>query len=173
MKITKKDITETHIVGELIKKVEKIDLQEANNISERIVKNQPFIMSLLIGYKFDVKEEALNDIMKMLFVIYLYFEKKTEINKKQINSREFEKCQNQNIQFLKYFSGEQNSNDKLETNKQYLANLKCKNLFTGILVMSNTQKDFKRINRELKGIILIGMKTLIDCLELNLLKKKK
>ena len=171
MKITQKDINEIRIIEELIKKVENIGLAEASGISERIVKNQPFIMSLLIGYKFDVEEDQLNDIMKMLFVIYLYYEKYGKVNKKQINSREFEKFQSRNIQFLKYFSGEQNAENELETNKQYLSNLRNKSLFTGILLMSNTQKSFKRMKEETRGIILIGMKTLIDCLESNLLDK--
>jgi hypothetical protein len=173
MEITHKDFNETRIVEKLIKKVENVDLLEANKISERIVKNQPFIMSLLIGYKFDVKEEPLNDIMKMLFVIYLFFEESAKINMKQINSSEFEEFHNRNIKFLKYLSGEQNDKNKSEVNKHFLSNLRYKSLLTGILVMSNTQKGFKQMNGESKGIILIGIKTLIDCLESNLLEKKK
>jgi hypothetical protein len=171
MEITQKDINETRFVGELIKKINTIDLTEASNVSDRIVKNQPFIMSLLIGYKFDVEEDQLNDVMKMLFIIYLYFENKTNIGAKKIGPKEFEKYEKRNIQFLKYFSGEQNNKSQLEVNKQYLSNLKCKSLFTGILAMANTQISLKKMNSELKGIIVMGMKTLIDCLESNLLEK--
>ena len=173
MDITKRDIVETEFVEALIKKVDKIRSTEASEISDRIVKNQPFIMSMLIGYKFDVKEEELNDIMKMLFVIYLYFEKKTDVNKKQINSKEFEKYEKRNIQFLKYFSGESIKGNQLETNDQYLSNLNYKSLFTGILFMSNTQIGLKKMKSETKGIVVLGMKTLIDCLEANLLEKRK
>lgn len=171
MEITKKDIVETEFVGELIEKVDKIGLTEASDISDRIVKNQPFIMSMLIGYKFDVKEDELNDIMKMLFVIYLYFEKKTNVSKKQINSREFKKYEKRNVQFLKYFSGESIKENQLDTNDKYLSNLNYKSLFTGILFMSNTQKGLKNMKSETKGIVVLGMKTLIDCLEANLLEK--
>lgn len=173
MEITKRDIVETEFVGELINKVDKIGLTEASEISDRIVRYQPFIMSLLIGFKFDVKEEQLNDIMKMLFVIYLYFERKTDISKKQINSKQFERYKKRNIQFLKYFSGEPTKENQLETNQQYLSNLNYKSLFTGILFMSNTRKGLKRMNSETRGIVILGMKTLIDCLEANLLEKGK
>ena len=173
MEITKKDIVETKFVGELIKKVDKIGLTEASEITDRIVKNQPFIMSLLLGYKFDVKAEQLNDIMKMLFVIYLFFEKKTDVSKNQIDSKEFESYEKRNIQFLKYFSGEPTKKNQLETNEQYLSNLNYKSLFTGILFMSNTQIGLKKMNSETKGIVILGMKTLIDCLEANLLGNRK
>ena len=173
MDIKQRDFNELNIVKKLIKKVENLDLIEASNLSERIVKNQPFIMSLLIGYKFDVKEEELEDIMKMLFVTYLFFEESTEINKKQIDSKIFEERQTLNVKFLKYFSEDQNDENKSETNKHYLSNLRYKSLFTGLLLMSNTQKYFKSMDGELKGIIMVGMKTLIDCLESCLPEKKK
>ncbi len=142
-------------------------MRESTDISERMLKNQPFMMSLLIGYKFDVEEEALNDIMKIIFVIYLYFERLKKTNKKQLNSFEFEICQSKNLQFLNYFSGEENDKNKIKINKKYLSNLRSKSLFTGVLVMATTQNGFKRMNGELRGIVLIGMKTLIDCLELD------
>jgi hypothetical protein len=176
MEITDKDVNDTRIVQKLIAKVENGDLLEVSEISDRIVKNQPFIMSLLIGYKFDLEEEveeALGEVMQMLFVIYLFFEESTKINKKQVSAREFEKAQNRNMKFLKYFSGEQSDKDRLEANRQFLASLRCKSLLAGILAMSNTQVGLNKLSGELKGIILIGMKTLIDCLESNLLEKKK
>ena len=39
--------------------------------------------------------------------------------------------------------------------------------------MSNTQKGLKEMNSETKGIVVLGMKTLIDCLETNLLEKRR
>ena len=54
MEITKRYIVETQFVGELIKEVDRIGLSEASEISEWIMKNQPFIMSMLIGYKFEM-----------------------------------------------------------------------------------------------------------------------
>jgi len=173
MEITKREILETEFVGALIKEVDKIGLKEASEISDRIVKNQPFIMSLLIGYKFDIEEEQLNDIMKMLFVIYLYFERKTDISKNQINAKEFKRFEKTNTQFLKYFSGESTRERQLETNEQYLSNLNYKSLFTGVLFMSNTQIGLKKMNAETKGIVILGMKTLIDCLEAKLSEKRK
>lgn len=164
----RRDIDEAQIVRELIKKVGNIELQEASEISDRIAANQPFIMSLLMGYTFDVEGDQLDDIMKMLFVIYLFFESHTETNRKQIDVIEFEYHQRQNVKFLKYFSGEETLGSQLEANKQYLYSLKFKALFAGILVMSNTQMSFKRMSGELKGIIVLGMKTLVDCLEANL-----
>jgi len=155
-----------------MKEIDNVDLIEASKISERIVKKQPFIMSLLIGYKFDVKEEQLNEIMKMLFIIFLFFEKQTKIDKYQINPIDFESHQKKNIKFLKYFSTEPNKETQVKSNELYLSNLRFKSLFTGILMMSNTSVNFRTLSPELRGIIIIGMKTLIDCLETNLLENK-
>lgn len=170
MEINRKDLDKAIVVKGLIHKMDIIEIDEVNAISERVVKNQPFIMSMLIGYKYDVKGAQLDDIMKMLFVIYLFFEKYSKsINSRQIDSIQFESILTRNKHFLKYFSEEKTNQGQLELNKQYLSNLRAKSLFTGILVMSKTLVNFKQINADSKGIILIGMKTLIDCLELTLL----
>lgn len=148
MNITKRDIAETQFVGRLIQQVDNIGFGEANNISGRIVENQPFIMSLLIGYKFDVKKEQLDGIMKMLFVIYLFFEQKADVKKRKIGPIEFEETQKRNVQFLKYFSGENSNKGQIEANKQYLSNLRFKSLFTGIIAMSKNKNSLNKLNAD-------------------------
>ncbi|MFT4536632.1 MAG: hypothetical protein ACI9P5_004008 [Saprospiraceae bacterium] len=46
----KSDINESLVVKDLIEKMDGVDIGEVNKILERIVKNQPFIMYMLINW---------------------------------------------------------------------------------------------------------------------------
>lgn len=168
MKLTPRDLEETKLVAALLKKVKQLDLTEVESISARMVEHQPYMMSLLLGYRFDVEKDQLDDVMRMLFLIYLFFERKTEIKKKQIDAEEFRKHQSKNGHYLKYLEGTKGRKAIAKINEEYLAHLRYISLFTGVIDLAQTQVSFQRIDPEVKGIVVLGMKTLIDCLEANL-----
>lgn len=166
------DEIEAQLVADLIKQVDNIGIKSANDLSDRIAEYQPFMMSLILGYTQDVEPEFMDDIIKMFFVVFLFFEKKTNIKKKKIDLSDFEIFQEKNFQFLNYLSGEKAKGNRMDVNSQNLSNIKFKSLFTGILFLAKNQPRFKKMNPELQGVVILGMKILIECLEWNLLDKK-
>jgi len=169
MKTTERDLNETKYIGKLMNQLEHITPKEVSEISDRIGRDQPFIISLLLGYRHDVKNEHLNDILKILFLIFLFFENKTNIKKKKVSSEEYDIILKRNFRFLEYYDGEPSESGQMELNEQYISHLRFRSLFVTIITIMNQKPSLKTMDDGLRGNIVIGMKTLIDCLESSLL----
>ncbi|WP_423128092.1 hypothetical protein [Gaoshiqia sp. Z1-71] len=165
MKFTQKDYDETGQLAELIKKIDHIDPAYVNTVSDEIFQRQPFFLSVLLGYQFDVSMEALEEIMKVYFLIWEYFRSNPNVQKKQVTQAFFEKNQAKNIGMLKYSEGEPNEREKMKVYFYDLQKLKSKALWTAVLYRCDSRPVLQKMNTEIKGIILIGMKSFIDCFE--------
>jgi len=165
MIISQEDKNESVKIIQLIKKIDNIDEVYVNSESEIISQKQPFLISLLLGYRFDLKENELEEIMKIIFIIWEYFKSFEQILKIKVSKKQFEKIQQRNIHMLKYFEGENGHNAQYNLVKSDLRYLHSKALLTGIFFQFNHKKSLVEMNNEEKGIILIGMKSLIECFD--------
>lgn len=163
--ITQEDKKEGEKISHIINKVENIDEVYVNSESEIIYKKQPFLISILLGYKLDLKERELEEIMKIIFIIWEYFKSSDRIHKTKLSEKLFERIQQRNIHMLKYFEGENEPNAQNNVVKSDLRHLHSKALLTGIFFQFNHKKPLIEMNPEKKGIILIGMKSLIECFD--------
>lgn len=109
---TKKEKLESARVVQLIKKVATIDGAYVNNESETIAMKQPFLISLLLGYRLDMKETELEEVMRIIFLIWEYFKGFKQIGQIRISERQYERLKLRNINMLKYFEGEQGNDAK-------------------------------------------------------------
>lgn len=66
---------------------------------------------------------------------------------------------------LKYADGE-SSGQRTAIYDHDLQNLKSKALMTAILFQFNSQPNLSDMDGEMKGMILIGIKTFIECFEI-------
>lgn len=66
---------------------------------------------------------------------------------------------------LKYYEGEQGQKASMELISNDLKNLKSKSLFGGIVFQFFEKASLSEMENEDRGIILVGMKTLIECFE--------
>lgn len=171
MIISEEDKKESQRVGHLIKKIELIDEEYVNKESDIISQKQPFLISLLLGYRFDLKELELEEIMKIIFLVWEYFKNSYQVEKTKISESQFERIQQRNIHMLQYFEGEQGQSAKLELIASDLGHLKSKSLFTGIIFQFNQKATLLGTKNETRGIILIGLKSLIECFEEIVYKK--
>ncbi|MDA3882164.1 MAG: hypothetical protein PF481_02665 [Bacteroidales bacterium] len=165
MIISKEDKNESLRVVQLIKKIELIDEKYVNKESDLLSKKQPFLISLLLGYRFDLKELELEEILKIIFLIWEFFKNHSQIEQMKISESQFMRIQQKNIHMLKYLEGEQGKNAKMEFISTDLENLKSKSLFTGIIFQFNEKIALLDMNNETRGIILVGLKSLIECFE--------
>ena len=165
MIISQEDKNETAKITQLIYKIDNIDEVYVNSESEIISQKQPFLISLLLGYRLDLKENELEEIMKIVFIIWEYFKSFKQTHKIKVSDKQFEKIQRRNINMLKYFDGEYGQSAKYNFVESDLRHLNSKALFTGILFQFNHKKSLIEMNSEEKGIILIGMKSLIECFD--------
>lgn len=165
MVLSEEDKNESLRVGQLIKKIELIDEEYVNKESDLIFKKQPFLISLLLGYWHDLKEPELEEIMKMIFLIWEYFKDHSQINQTKISESQFSRIHQRNIYMLKYYEGEQGQKASMEFISTDLKNLKSKSLFGGITLQFFEKTPLLGMENEDRGIILIGLKSLIECFE--------
>ena len=165
MNISEQDKIETIKISEIINKIDKIDNDYFNKITDEMNQYQPFLSSMLLGYQFDLKPEEHGEIIKIGFLIWEYFRENKNIRNKKLTEQHFEKIQKRNIGLLKYLEGESDPVELLNITGSDLDHLKSKALLTGIFYRFNTQAVLVKMDAPTKGTILIGMKSVIECFE--------
>ena|SRR5690554_3694222 len=151
MKISKKEKSESARVAHLIKKVDAIDGVYVNEESDKIAQKHPFLISMLLGYRLDLKPTELEEMMRIIFLIWEYFKDLKQMGNSKITMAQFEKIKLRNITLLKYLEDEQSSEGMFTTVESDLDHLKSKALFTGVLFQMNHKKALLEMKSELKG----------------------
>jgi len=165
MNITQNDYNETTELAALIYRIDNIDAEYVNKTSDEIFKQQPFFLNVLIGFRLDTSPEELEEFMKIFFLIWEYFRQNKNVQIKQVSVSFFERIQNRNIQMLQYVEGEHGENAGMKIYGNDLQNLKSKALFTAVLFRYNNRPVLLKMDDNKKGIILIGIKSFIECFE--------
>jgi hypothetical protein len=165
MKLSKKDYRETKKVSETIKYIDSVDGKYITSCIDEINERQPFIISLLLRYKLDFNEKELEEITKLLLIIWEYFKDIEIISGNNITEKQFEKIQRRNIYMLKYIEGKQTHNEVIAIISMDLEHLRSKALLSGLFLRIKTIEDLINMKGAMKGIIMIGMKSLIECFE--------
>jgi len=165
MEFTQEDFNETAKLAELTTKIDSIDADYVNSVSDDIFKRQPFFLAVLLGHRFDVSETELEEIMKIYFLIWDYFKLNNKIPTKKITEQNFVKVQNRHVQMLKYGEGEPKEKDKMNVYANDLQNLKSKSLLAAILYRFKNRPVLINMGEEKKSFILIGIKSSIECFE--------
>ncbi len=167
MNITDQDLDETRRVKRIIDRMEVIDANYVNSEMEIIFKKQPFFISLIMGYQLDSSPAELEELMKVILIIWEYFKTDQKFEYKKVTQEQFEKMQERNIELLKYIEGENSIKEKDLVMEYDVSHIKSKGLLTGIHFCLNTKSGFKGISPVRRGMLLIGMKALIECMEEN------
>lgn len=162
---TQNDFTETGILAESIKKIDQIDSDYVNSISDEIFRCQPFFLSVLLGHRVDVSMEELDEIIKIYFLVWEFFRLKPNIQTKKLTESNFNKILNRNIQMLKYSEGESEEKDKIEIFSYDLQNLKSKSLMSSVFFRFNERPTLMNMEIQKKGSIMIGIKSFIECFD--------
>ena len=165
IKSTPNDFNEIKILAESIREIDQIDADYVNSVSDEIFKLQPFFLTVLRGYRFDVSNDELEEIMKIYFLVWEYFRLNPNVQTKRVTESYFTKIQKRNIEMLRYSEGELKENYKSEIYSYDLQNLKSKSLLTGIFFRFNERPTLLKMDIENKGAIMIGIKSFIECFE--------
>jgi len=163
--LNQEDFIENEKVGALIRKLNDIDGDYMNSEMEVMVEKQPFIISLLLGYRSDFNTEELEDIAKVLFLIWEFFKDSNNIPSKQIHAQQFEKVQERNISMLRYLDGVNTEEEHSFVSKSDLSHLKSKALLTGVMYQFDHLQSLSKMGINEKSMLIIGMKSLIECFE--------
>ena len=117
----------------------------------------------------EVKDGAgvfqLDELLRILIVIWLFFEDRPRVKQKRITQKMFEARQKENVNFLEYMDGEPSQSAKNQLVAENLQALHSKELWTMVFYKFKEGAALKTLDTQLSGIILIGMKSLIECFE--------
>ena len=159
MDITQNDLKEVIELTGLQKKIDNIDAEYVNLISDEIFQKQPFYMTVLLGYRIDTTPEELEEIMKIYFLIWEYFRLNKNVQTKKVTETNFETIQRKHLEMLHYADGEPGQLGKMEVYSSDLQNLRSKALLTAVLFRYNNRPVLLKMDEFKKGIILVGIKT--------------
>jgi hypothetical protein len=165
MKISDADFEETKKLAPLFAKIDTIDAGYVEATSKEISQYQPFLLSLLLGYRLDVTMPEVEEIMKIYFLLWEYFKDQKNIKYYPITKRQFMQAEERNIAFLRYLEGEPSPAATTEVTGLDLENVRSKTLYAGILYRFKHRVVLAEMEERNKGIVLIGVKSLLDCFE--------
>ena len=165
MQLSEKDHQEIKVVQEILQHIADMNTAEAEEISDRIVAHQPFMMSMLLGFRIDFEPDQLEGIFGMMLIIYLFFERCTDIAAVQITEGDMDIKQQKNIDIMLACDQEQNVLAQDQLSKEQFANLHSRALLAGVLGLLNEDPELAKMENHLRGILLCGMQSLIECLE--------
>jgi len=162
MEITEEDKQESLRISQIITKIDKIEEDYFKVEMDMIFNQQPFLISLIMGYSLDLE---LEEMMKITFIIREYFKDNEKIKRNKVTEKQFEKINKKNIHFLKSLEGEVGQVNKSKMIASDLSHLNSKALFAGIILRFNSQYALKKISIKIKGILLVGIMSLIESFE--------
>ena len=147
------------------KKVNKLDVNQAEALSDEIGKSHPFIISIFLGYKAskEFTSAQLNEILRILVTLWFY-NKGSLANK--ITAVKYDKIADKNFGFLKYWAGE-NEKDKKKTLADYFKHQANDVLLVFIMACVREKNEFKNLSIEEQAKLILELKSVNDCLEDN------
>ena len=164
MDFSKRDFKEIGEISHFLNKVDNIDQRYIDLTTDGMYKYQPFLLSLILGYQHDLRLQEFEEVMKIYFIIWEYFKGKKNIKKKKLTEKQFEDSEKKNLYFFKYLEKSE-SKDKEFAITNDLENQQSKALLTAILYRFNTRPILLTMSGENRGIVIIGIKSIIDCFE--------
>ena len=165
MQFTDSDFRETEHMAELIKFCDTADIRTLEQITEEIYRHQPFLISLFLGYKDDIDAIQLDEFLRILIIIWLFFRNAQSVKRTPITEKMYEARAKKNIQFLQYLDGEPQGKTKGKTTDINLGILQSKALFTALLFKIKEGPALKKLIPESSAIMLLALKSLIECFE--------
>ena len=165
MNISEQDKIEAIRISKIINKIDRIDIDYFHVITDEMNQYQPFLLSILLGYRFDLKPEEHGEIIKIGLLIWEYFRENKNIRNKKLTEQHFERILKRNLEMLKYLEGESDPAELLNITGSDLDHLKSKALLSGTFYRFDTQPILMKMDSGTKGTILIGMKSIIEFFE--------
>ncbi len=164
MNFSENDYSETKEMARLLKKIDTIDAKYVDATTDEMYQYQPFLLSILLGYQHDLKLTEVDEIMKIYFTIWEHFKARKNIQAKKITEEQFESFEKTHLHFFQYLEGS-DARDKDFAITSDIENQPSKALLAAILLRFNTRPVLLSMDEYERGIIIIGLRSSVDCFE--------
>lgn len=154
----------TASIQQIIDKVSAYDEFLTNAMMAEIRSKQPFVRSLITGFQRDLKPEELEETQRLIFILWDYFKSVGDREYATITESQFGEVMNRNIAEMQ--AQEENAEPKSAADRLNLP-FGSHALFEGIQERMSSHPVFAQMETEIKGLVAVGMKSLIECFEQN------
>lgn len=131
------------------------------------------MLSIMLGYKYDLKPEENNEMIKQFCAVWMVFKKYPNVREIPLTQEQYEEKTFHNYWFLKYIEGEEEGSDTynqiIDENNQ---KIEPRGLWAAIVHRFKEEPVLNTMDREKWGSLLIGIKSLIECMN-DIRKNKK
>jgi hypothetical protein len=165
MELTPNDRKQHGEIAKLLSLTDNVDEQYLHRATDEIYVYQPFLLSMFLGYRLDTTDAELDEILKIWLLIWEFFREKRNIRTVKLTEQCFEQAQSKNVAFLRYLHEKGSDEVMEECVSNNFKELGSKSLFAVILAKFHTKPALVGMDMEKKGIILVGIKSLVEALE--------
>lgn len=165
MEFTQDDYREAEDTHRMLTNLDRLESEETEELIDDVYSKQPFLVSLILGYKTAFREERSVEITKLILLVYQYFELKNLIGEEQITPELFERKQQKNISLAEYAGSDADENEKVEKVTADILGLKSIVLLACVWVAFDAKKPLMYMSMDDQEPVLMALKSLIECFE--------
>jgi|SRR6185437_4239751 len=162
-----KEIADTKRLAGIVTYVDKQqnDLAFANRVTDEIYLHQPFLLSTIKGYKMDLSPEPLDALVKLYLILWEYFKDEPNVRKVAITQQQYEKAEGLQIAMLQSLERLASEKQKEMAVTNNLNRIISKALIALMFAEFKERKALNALDPQTKGILLVGLKSFIQCFE--------
>jgi hypothetical protein len=166
LKFSSSDFVGLEPLVESMKRIDDNDLQYIDPLMDEIGVHQPFMASIMLGFNLDLPEDETEEMIRIYLMIWAWFKNQPGCLEKAFSQKRFEAISRRNMEFLHYLTGEQDHKESFRNVVAIdLEKLKSKALFSTVLYRFETRPVLSAMKIREKGLLLLGIKSLIECLD--------
>ncbi|MGG5508129.1 MULTISPECIES: hypothetical protein [unclassified Myroides] len=149
-----------------IRQIDTLEVKEALQLSRDILQYQPFFLSVVFGYQTDLSLEEHDEVLRLYFLLWLYFKEQNKLPSNPVTQANFEQTQKQLVQMLAYVQQEtEDSKQTIFSND--LKQIQSRAMVTALYYRFETRPVLKKMNEEMKSLVIMGFCGFIKCFECN------
>jgi len=163
--IENKDLKNLAKVDSLIRMIDLQDQAYFEKVLDEMHLFQPFLLSVLLGYQFDLTPLQHEKVIKIFTLIWAYFSDHENLRKKQVREEDLEDRLAGNLRTLQRFEKETTTDGKNTIFTEDMARINATGLYAAIFHMVGSDKVFDNMGVRDRTCLAIGLKNIIECIE--------
>lgn len=158
----------TEIIDQQWKSIETIHLDDVPDLITDLGRNQPYVLTYLMATGEELLNQKEREMLLFLGIMVWNITKHYITVPKEILSNELFDCEKRNIVMLEYLAGEPET-DFIETVDKIMSKYRQHSLLRYIIdrLMEDYKDENSGIREENIGMIVIYIKSLIDCFDIH------
>jgi hypothetical protein len=149
-------------------RMDQLDIEDAPSLIDKIGKEQPFMLTYLMATGSDILNQHERKTLLFMSVMIWYIVSENIIQSPKMPLALFEEKEAINISMLEYLAGESET-DFMDTVEKIMTNYHQAELLRYVIEnLLEQAENQEELSEENIGMIVIYLKTIIDCLDMTI-----